>query len=223
MLWIVAGIVVVAVVAAAGVFVVRKASSVATVAALCDSIRDQVDERGAVIEVPGESPPLGILGDSWTTGDTLAEYRDAWPFVLADETGGEVVVAGQGGTGFSNAGYCGDGAFPARVRALASAQPGRVIVAGGLNDVGLDATGIRSGFSATLDALDGIPVVVVGPVDVPGREGEAEVDATLSEACDDLGVPYVSALGWEVETGADGVHPTAGGARQYAELVAAIN
>lgn len=221
LLWVVVGSCVVLALIVGGIFVARKAQSAATIAALCTSIQTQITERGAVIDVPGQGERVGVLGDSWATGDTLSDYRNAWPFVAAEISGGHLIVAGQGGTGFANAGYCDDGVFAVRAVALASEMPDRVIVAGGLNDVGRDAEAITAGVQATLAAL-GVPSIVVGPVDVPGREGELEVDAVLRDECQKLGVPYYSALDWPVEIGADGVHPTDLGSRQYADLILSL-
>ena len=215
--WIGAAVAVV-LVAAGGAFMVRKTVNASQ---RCDTTRQQIADRGAVIEVPGDSPSVGILGDSWATGDLLPDYRSAWPFIMAGTTRSDVIIAGQGATGFSNDGYCGDGAFPHRAAALASAHPDRVIIAGGLNDVGLDLASVRSGLTATISVIDA-PVVVVGPVDVPGRDGESQIDETLEQVCADLGVRYESALDWDIDIGSDGVHPTETGAQQYAARIAAI-
>jgi acyl-CoA thioesterase-1 len=63
-------------------------------------------------------------------------------------------------------------------------------------------------------------VVIVGPVDAPGRDGEAAVDRALSKAAKASGRQYVSALDWDLEFLPDRAHLTPAGHATFAANVA---
>jgi hypothetical protein len=202
-----------------GAFTVKTVRASIHASEMCTAVHDQQNARGVVITTEGVGSSIGILGDSWTTGDGLSDYHNAWPFVLAEVTGKTVVVAGEAGTGFLNPGYCGDGLYSERAVDLPAT--GQTVIAGELNDVNMTLDDIDRALTATVDVFTG-RVTVIGPVDVPGRDGEKAVDAALNKAAHLHGINYVSALTWDIETGPDGVHPTVDGARQYAALVAQV-
>lgn len=215
---IVAGIVVLAVIAGGGIIGYRAYRAQAANEASCASITAQIDERGATIVVPGAEPVTTIIGDSYTSGDGLENYRDSWAFQYAAITGSETHIAGVGRTGYINGGFCGGQTYTER---LPKEIGSTLIVQGGLNDAGEPGDDILKAASKLLASVERVEtVVVVGPVDVPGRDGEAKIDAALAEAADAAGRRYVSALGWKIQLQADGTHPSEKGAKEFAALLA---
>ena len=188
----------------------------------CDDIR-AYQERYGEIETLGDGPEtLAVLGDSYAAGDELTDRGDRWTDALVEmDPSLTVRVDAIPFTGYVNRGGCGPHAFGDRVeRAAAAATDGTLIIQGGLNDVFASAESLRRAAETVLDGADDVPnVVVVGPIDVPGREGEEEVDAVLADAAQASGLTYISALGWDLPVGADRIHLTAEGHRAYAERI----
>ncbi|MDJ1114717.1 SGNH/GDSL hydrolase family protein [Microbacterium dauci] len=185
----------------------------------CDDIR-AYQERYGEVETLGTGPePVTVLGDSYSAGDTLSDRGHRWTDVLVElEPNVTVTLDAVPFTGYANAGACGANAFTDRVE-RAAASEGALVIQGGLNDVFADPAALERAADDVLTAAGTTQVVVIGPIDVPGREREEQVDAALRAAADAHGADYVSALDWDVPIAEDGVHPTVAGDRRYAELV----
>jgi lysophospholipase L1-like esterase len=169
---------------------------------------------------------IAVLGDSYSQGTGLSGPEVAWPAVLGDRLGAEVVLDGVGSTGFTTSGYC----APAKIsfgERLAADPPHAdvVVVQGGINDAILgrpdEVTEAAGDLLAELEDTD--VVVVVGPAPVPAADpaAVATVDAALRAATDEAGRTYVPLIGAGVEIGLDRLHPTVAGQQRIAELVAA--
>lgn len=187
----------------------------------CAAIR--ADGRSAdTVDVIGSGPlRITVIGDSYAAGDTLADRTDAWVDDFAAEADATVTVLAEGGTGFTNPGFCGDNTFGSRVDRIAATKPDLVIIEGGLNDTGASAEDEQTAVHSVLRGLGAFDVVVVGPVAVPAVTGEAKVDASLEKAAGSAKVRYVSALRWDIDLGADDKHPSARGHREFARRLAA--
>ncbi|MCY1694132.1 SGNH/GDSL hydrolase family protein [Curtobacterium sp. SL109] len=187
----------------------------------CESVRAYEKSVGPVQVIGKGAKRITVIGDSYSTGDMLSDRADAWVDDFASEQDATVSVLAQGGTGYTNAGFCGDSTFGSRVRQVAATDPQLVIVEGGLNDTAATEDEERTAAERVLRSLRGHNVVVVGPVDVPVLEGEGAVDLALSGAARAEGARYISALGWPIALGADKKHPTAAGHAEFAQRVAA--
>lgn len=194
-------------------------SAVATHEA-CRSVRAYEATNGPVKTVGDGPRRVTVIGDSYAAGDVLADRSNAWVDVFAAEDDATVRVLAQGGTGFTNAGFCGDSTYAARLDRVASTRPELVIVEGGLNDTMASPAEEEHAARAVLAELRDYDVVLVGPVDVPAVDGEAEVDTALSRAAAAEGVRYVSATRWRIALGADQKHPTVQGHADFARRLA---
>lgn len=168
-------------------------------------------EAGKAFVTIREPVRVAVLGDSYTAGQWLENQRDGWAFQVGD------LVAGVGGTGYVNGGFCGDGTYAERIAAVVDANPETLVIQGGLNDTGKDVTDAADDLLAMVP--DEVRVVVVGPVDAPERDDEADVDATLSTVAGQHGAEYVSALDWDLPFLDDGLHLTEAGHLLFAENV----
>ncbi|GAB2710534.1 hypothetical protein BKA24_002763 [Microbacterium marinum] len=186
----------------------------------CDDIRAYQQQYGE-IETLGSGPDgVTVLGDSYSAGDTLDDRGHRWTDVLV-ELDPEVTVTLDAVpfTGYANRGACGPNSFVDRI-ARAASEGETLIIQGGLNDVFARATTLEAAVDEVFGAADvADAVVVIGPLDVPARDGEVQVDAALRTAAEEHGFVYVSALEWEIPIAEDGVHPTEAGDRRYAERV----
>lgn len=187
----------------------------------CDRVRAYAKQTGAVQRLGDGSRVVTVLGDSYSTGDTLENRDDAWTYRLAADLPATVDVIAQGGTGFVNAGFCGDGTFAARAGDVPD-DDSLLIIEGGLNDVGRPSGSVERAARQLLSDFSGRDVVLVGPVNAPATTGEQEVDRELRRAAGDYDVQYVSALGWSgISFGPDRKHMTPAGHAVYAQGVAA--
>lgn len=195
----------------------RAYNTQAATAKSCAAVNKQILDRGEAVTIPGTEPATYILGDSYTAGDGLEEYRDGWAYQYAQLTGTFTSVAGVGQTGYVNGGYCGGQTFAERLPKATST----LIIQGGLNDSENTADEIRNAATALLASVTTTEtVILVGPLDVNGYDNEATVDKILKAAATDADRVYVSALNWDVELQEDGVHPNEKGAHEYATLLA---
>ncbi|NQW91384.1 SGNH/GDSL hydrolase family protein [Curtobacterium sp. VKM Ac-2861] len=151
----------------------------------------------------------------------MADRTDAWVNGFAAETDATVTVLAEGGTGFTNPGFCGDNTFGSRVDRVAETKPDLVIIEGGLNDTGASADDEQTAVRSVLRGLGAFDVVMVGPVAVPAVTGEAKVDAWLEKAAGSANVRYVSALRWDIDLGPDDKHPSAEGHAEFARRLSA--
>ncbi len=162
---------------------------------------------------------VDVLGDSYAVGTTLPDpQHQAWAVLLAEREHWNLTVRGIGRTGFVNGGYCDDQSYPTRVDQVLADDPELIIVEGGLNDAGQPGIG-----DAARDVLakipPTIPVVVVGPIDAPGRSDSDKqtIDRELAAAA---GERYIAPLSWQIEFGPDGIHPTEAGHVALADYIA---
>ncbi|MDM7887441.1 SGNH/GDSL hydrolase family protein [Curtobacterium sp. RHCJP20] len=208
-------------VVAAGSYVSNLTHGAISRQAACDEVRSYLKNTGPVERIGHGFRTISVLGDSYSTGDTLADRHDTWTRTLAASTSARVDVVAQGGTGFVNPGFCGDGSFAERARDIPD-DGSQLLIEGGLNDVGEDPTVVKSAAGALIARFAGRDVVVIGPVNAPGVTGEQVVDRALRTASDEHGARYVSALGWTgLSFGADRKHLTAAGHAAYAGHVLA--
>ncbi len=187
----------------------------------CDAVRSYEKSVGHVRVIGHGAKRITVIGDSYSTGDTLADRAEAWVDDFAVEQNATLSVLAQGGTGYTNAGFCGDSTFSTRVSRVSATDPQLVIVEGGLNDTGATEGDERTAAERVLRSLRGYDVVVVGPVDVPVLKGEASVDRALSGAARAEGAHYVSALDWPIALGPDKKHPSVDGHAEFAKRVLA--
>ena len=96
-----------------------------------------------------------------------------------------------------------------------------VVVEGGLNDVDQTAAAVRDGFTRVMRAVQGPPVVVIGPAAAPAREdGARRVDTQLAALAREAGAAYVSTVGLDLPYLDDGLHLTPAGHRELGDFVA---
>lgn len=210
------GAIVVVLAAGGGVAYQMRAQAIAE--GQCELNRAYIAEHGPIITTGDGVTSVALLGDSYSRGDGLTDYADAWPNQL--DRGWTLHVDAVGMTGYVNGGYCGDQQFGTRVDGLVDVAPDVLLIAGGLNDTTASASDIADAGQNVLDATEGVATrILVGPVDVDARASESDVDATLRELADENGIPYVSALDWDVQMLPDGLHMTAEGHARYAELI----
>ena len=182
----------------------------------CTEARVAAGERADL--VTGSGRDVLVIGDSYSVGLGVTA-RQSWPTRLP----GRVRVDGFSGSGFSrDASPCGDLSFAARARRSLPADPGLVVVEGGLNDFDQPRGAIRDGFAALMRELSGRQVLVVGPVPAPGRaRAVPAVDAQLARLAGKYGVGYLSMLDADLPYLDDGLHLTAAGHRAFGDRVAA--
>jgi acyl-CoA thioesterase-1 len=159
-------------------------------------------ERAA--RVTGSGQRVVVIGDSYSAGLGLADPAASWPARLP----GSVHVAAFSGSGFSeDASTCGAVSFADRAPAAVRDGADLVVVEGGLNDYDQPAAAITAGFTRLMDALDGLDVVVVGPVSAPSRAGAVpRVDALLAALCAQHHVRYVSTSDLALDYLGDDLH-----------------
>jgi len=189
----------------------------------CERVEAWKQGEGSHLVIPGGERTTAILGDSYSAGDDLGDRRDGWVFAFAQDTGDQVAVNSVGYTGYTAGGYCGDDQFATRVEQTLQDDPDRVIIQGGLNDVGADVDDISNAADSLIDQIDpATQIVLVGPPHAPQRaDGEAEVDRALRAVAEDHDALYVSTYGWDLSFNEQGLHLTAEGHEQFAAGVAA--
>jgi len=178
--------------------------------------------RGATVPMTSGQPLVVILGDSYASGFGLKRPHEAWPTQLGRREHWRVFIDGVSGTGMVNGGLC-QQPYGSRVQQVLARRPQRVVIEVGLNDTAVSADVERHAAAAVLASLTSVPVVnVVGPPPVPGKRlaDVRRVDGALRDASQRAGRHYVTALGWQLPYLPDGVHLTAAGHQQFAELVA---
>ncbi|MGG7450542.1 SGNH/GDSL hydrolase family protein [Plantibacter auratus] len=190
--------------------------------AACESIRAVIDERGDVVHAQDGGTHVFVLGDSYTSGDTLEERTDAWVYQLPASLDWSIDFSGVGMTGFTNGGYCEDGSYPDRLASLTIPEASLFVIEGGLNDTAVSEEELRAGLADTLRAVPaGMPVVIIGPVAAPNSPNAPKVDRILADEATELGATYVSAINWDLEFGPDGLHLTPAGHSAYARQLSA--
>lgn len=185
-------------------------------AARCERFTAEAQARRAV-EPVADGQRIVVIGDSWSAGLGLDDPDDAWTSRLR----GRVHVDAFSGSGFSRfASPCDGAAFGDRAARAVAGGADLVLVEGGLNDVDQPPRSVRAGFTAVMRALDGVPVVVVGPALAPARErGVRHVDALLARLAAAHGATYVSTLGLTLSYLDDGLHLTPEGHRDFGDFV----
>lgn len=182
-------------------------------AQLCDVIKGRIEKDGPVVHVSDANPTTAIIGDSYTAGDGLPDRSKRW----AQSVGTD--IDGIGMTGFTNGGYCGHQTFSERIGDVLATRPDTLIVQGGLNDWEHPEQVQPAAVYLMSQVKDVRRVVIVGPVDAPGREGEEAVDTALARAAKVTGREYISALDWDLPFLPDKTHLTPDGHAEYAQHV----
>ncbi|MEW9872743.1 SGNH/GDSL hydrolase family protein [Arthrobacter sp. HS15c] len=173
----------------------------------CESIK----ARLPIVHIAETS--VAILGDSYTAGDALEDRTKGWAYAVGSD------LAGVGGTGFVNGGYCGNHTYGERLDGVLALRPQTLIIQGGLNDWDT-AEKVADAAAAVLERADAVPrVLLFGPPDVPGRENESLVDQALRAAVSLSDAEYVSGLDWDLEYLADNTHLTPAGHATFAAKV----
>jgi lysophospholipase L1-like esterase len=182
-------------------------------ATACQLQVDDADQAPKRVEFGKVSAVL--IGDSWATGEGI------YPRELAVRLEVNLHVAAVGGTGYVNPGACGGREFISRVWEIP--QDARMVVlAGGVNDVGVPedalAAGVRATIAATRSRAPGARIVVVGVPRVLLLEDESTgaVDDVLADAGADL---FVDVRGWDISLLPDRIHPDPAGAEEYGRLL----
>ncbi|MFD1824764.1 MULTISPECIES: SGNH/GDSL hydrolase family protein [Mumia] len=185
-------------------------------AARCERFTAESEaRRAAVPSAVGQR--VVVIGDSWSAGRGLDDAGDAWTARLS----GQVHVDAFSGSGFSRyASSCEGSWFAGRAARAVAGGADLVLVQGGLNDVDQPLEAVRAGFARVMRAVEGLPVVVVGPAVAPAREaGVQRVDADLARLAEAHGASYVSAVGLDLAYLEDGLHLTRDGHREFGDFV----
>jgi acyl-CoA thioesterase-1 len=181
--------------------------------------RFAADSAERADHVTGSGDRVVVIGDSYSAGLGLADSTTSWPSRLP----GSVHVAGFSGSGFSEtASACDAVSFADRAPAAVRGGADLVVVEGGLNDYDQPAAAITDGFRRLMGALDGLDVVVVGPVSAPSRAGAVpRVDALLASLCRQYDVPYVGTSDLALDYLDDDLHLVPASHADFGDAVAA--
>lgn len=175
----------------------------------------------ATLPAPPAHPAVVVIGDSYSAGYGVPTVTMAWPFLAFPS----VAVEAAAGTGFVEPGPCGDESFATHAAAAVRYRPRTVVVQGGINDIDYTQTTIEGAVEKLVRRLSasGSTVIVVGPPLAPAKPAAAvrDVDAALRKAASQTRVQYLSALGWRLSYGPDGLHMTAASHAEFARRVAA--
>ncbi|CAN5419170.1 hypothetical protein BH11ACT8_BH11ACT8_14250 [soil metagenome] len=183
----------------------------------CDRLA--ADSAQRLTQDTGTGRRIVVIGDSYSVGAGLEHPLYSWPSRLP----GRVHVAGFSGSGFSaDASPCGRVSYADRAPAAVRGGADLVVVEGGLNDYDRSDAAIRAGFERLVRALDGLPVLVVGPAPAPSRvDAVPRVDALLADLSAEHGVDYLSMADLELTYLGDRLHPDAAGQSVFGDTVAA--
>lgn len=207
------------------------ASTLALGAAVCgcspQTAPDRCDESGDAVGLQvlkvGPDAEYFVLADSMSAGVGLENSDQVWLRDLAVHSQATVTVDAQEDTGFVNAGACGDHAFRDRIDRLVDARSvegwDTLIVQGGNDDVGADPKKVEAAAVALLSEIPNTPehqVVLVGPADAPGRQGEREISRALQRAARVSNVGFVPMINIRLEFQPDGIHLTSQGQSIFA-------
>lgn len=190
--------------------------------ALCELMTAQAGS--APTAVPGPGAPVVVLGDSWTSGAELRDPAASFAHLLVRARGWNGLVEGWPGTGYLNAGACGNQRFLDRVGAVPH-DAGMVVIEGGLND-GAHPEQLPSAAHRLLVALaERAPrarLVVMGIPTVPamGPAVRSSLDTALRQVAAQDHAQFVPLDGLSLPIGPDGIHPTDVGHAQLAGYLA---
>jgi lysophospholipase L1-like esterase len=183
---------------------------------------EQVTDLARALPEPAAQPSVAVLGDSYAEGHELPNRADAWPYLAFDQVTNDAI----GGTGYINAGPCGNQAFATRADDVLATGARIIVVEGGLNDVAAEPAEVGDAAGALFRQLTaaGATVYAVGPAPAPARPADdvAAVEEALRQASTAAGVTYISAITWDLEYGPDDLHPTEEGQRDFATRVAEV-
>ncbi|MBD7957128.1 SGNH/GDSL hydrolase family protein [Microbacterium sp. Sa4CUA7] len=206
-----------------------------------------VGAAAAVAPAPLALPPAPrvlVFGDSWTYGSAATDPTDGYAYVIGEQLGWDVVVAGVRGSGYLKPGLDG-GSYGERIADLdPTLHPDLVIVQGSINDRRLPADGYREAVTAAWDDLAArypdARIVILGPAPqvLPVEAATARIDADLRELAGSRGWWYLSPVADEWITAEDYLevidtsdvgrdHPSTAGhaflASRLAEAIAGIS
>ncbi|QIX27974.1 SGNH/GDSL hydrolase family protein [Nocardioides sp. JQ2195] len=182
----------------------------------CERFSLASQAREAVVTGTGQR--VVVIGDSYSAGLGLDDPARSWP----RELNGEVHVHGFSGSGFSaHASTCGNVSYADRAARAVRDGADLVVVQGGLNDVRSSDAAIRAGVRRVLAQLQGLEVVVVGPVPAPSRmPAAAHVDKVLAREMSAAGVRYLSMIDLDLDYLDGDLHLTPQGHRELGAAVA---
>lgn len=184
-------------------------------------MRAYENSTGPVQKVGDSTTRYAVLGDSYSTGDVLQDRHDAWTYSLAAAHDVQLDVVAQGGTGYVNEGFCGDGSYEHRAGSIPH-DGSPLIIEGGLNDLQADPDQLRTAADRLVrEFADKRRVILVGPVNTPAEDGEKPVDRILAGVAAKHDVTYISGMSWDIDFGPDGKHMSPAGHAEFAEDVAA--
>lgn len=180
---------------------------------------------------PSAAPRALFLGDSYTSGWTLADadLSRRWSTLVADAHGWLEINAGFPGAGYVASGPVSRAPYRQILPRLADASPHVALVSGGYNDLYADDARIAKAVRSTMRALasaypDAVRVAVRAVAPDPASSARlALLNAELRDAAAssgavflDIGEPLLESRGL---VGPDGVHPTVAG---HAALAAGV-
>ena len=186
--------------------------------ARCERLTTSLKRYGEVKTFGDRGLSIGVIGDSYTAGEGLQDRSARWVARLAEMLPAQVEASGVGFTGFVSPGPCGGQRYATRTDRVQDASI--VLLEGGLNDLWASQERVLAGVDDLVRRFDGNRVIVIGPVDVPARTGEQEVDAALEQGALAAGAEYVSMLPLETSYLPEGVHLTETGHYEFARRVA---
>jgi lysophospholipase L1-like esterase len=154
-------------------------------------------------EMPGVSPVVAFIGDSYTAGTGASSPDVALPALIGADRGWNVENFGRGGTGYlTSAGMdgCGQDYCPTFLEVIPEVQaanPVAIVVSGGRNDRGASADAIQAGVSTFFTELrtsfPSATIFVTSPVwDASAPDGLLEtVKAAVAAEAERVGGVYL--------------------------------
>jgi lysophospholipase L1-like esterase len=169
-------------------------------------------------------PTVTVIGDSWSVGGALPAHTDGFPYLLADQMGWRVRIAGGSGTGFQQPGGC-DTNYVDRAATIPK-DTRLVLFEGGINDAarGPSLRGLPEAIHAAVTAAEKrapqAQVVILGIPTLPyfSAAEMQRINSVLQESAAAAGAIWLPARD-RVDLYWDDVHPTPKGHRQYAEHI----
>lgn len=190
-------------------------------ASRCEEVSAFIASEGEVVRTGEGAQMVGVIGDSYSAGDLLDDFRQGWAFRLPEYLDATVSVAGVGSTGFMAEGPCGDQPFIDRAAVVLATSPETLVIQGGLNDSEADVNKVAAHADELLRRVSSAPnVFVVGPTAAPAKDDLSELDETLRRVTEFNGGEYISVLDLELEFLPDDLHLTPAGHDELAAYVA---
>ncbi len=172
-------------------------------------------------------PVVVAIGDSIMEGHGL-DPAQAWPALLAKQSGWRLTNLASDGSGFVTRGDEGD-TFADQVRVAARLHPSIVLISGSSNDLGVDDAALEKATTTTVNllrtALPNAQIIAVSPVwnDKVAPAQMTTIDSDVKTAVTRVGGRYLDIgeplLDQAELMQSDDVHPTDAGQRVLAMAV----